>query len=224
MTKKTSNGQSSNGTLELAESTQPWTEAAMKSANENGATVPAIVPDPLEEKPKDTLSDIHFNLEEAKSYDGLNKILASHPPENWIKEHPITKGKYIQISTVEMLLRKVFQRTRTEVIDIRVIANAVAVHIRLHYKDPVSGEWDYQDGLGAVAIQVEKGSPAMDFNKTKSDAIQKNLPAAESYAIKDAAEKLGSLFGANLNRKDEIEFKPSYTTKKETKWTQAQQQ
>ena len=30
----------------------------------------------------------------------------------------------------------------------------------------------------------------------------KSVPAAESYAVKDAAEKLGKLFGKDLNRKD----------------------
>jgi len=33
----------------------------------------------------------------------------------------------------------------------------------------------------------------------------KALPAAESYAIKDAAEKLGQIFGSNLNRKDTVQ-------------------
>ena len=31
-------------------------------------------------------------------------------------------------------------------------------------------------------------------------------PAAESYAVKDAAEKIGKLFGKDLNRKDNINY------------------
>jgi len=38
------------------------------------------------------------------------------------------------------------------------------------------------------------------------------LPAAESFAIKDAAEKIGRLFGKDLNRKDVAGFTPSYDT------------
>ena len=39
----------------------------------------------------------------------------------------------------------------------------------------------------------------------------KNLPAAESYALKDAAEKIGTIFGGDLNRKDEINFQSPYS-------------
>jgi hypothetical protein len=34
------------------------------------------------------------------------------------------------------------------------------------------------------------------------------LPIAESYAIKDASEKIGKLFGRDLNRKDTMGFAP----------------
>lgn len=45
----------------------------------------------------------------------------------------------------------------------------------------------------------------------------KALPTAESYAIKDAAEKLGKLFGKDLNRKDELAFEAKYAT--QSQWT-----
>lgn len=208
------NGQSKDAQTELMEmhdSVAPITKAYMESVADSKDQLPDAPKEPA------SLGDINFDVEQAQTRDYLNTQLSKRPPENWIQKHPMTGGAYISIATVEMLMRKIFQRFRTEVIDIKVIANAIAVHVRVHYVDPVTGEWDFQDGLGAVAIQVEKGSSATDFSKTRSDAIQKNLPAAESYAFKDACEKLGSLFGANLNRKDEIEFKPSY--KKETQWT-----
>ncbi len=37
------------------------------------------------------------------------------------------------------------------------------------------------------------------------------LPSAKSYAIKDAADHLGSLFGRDLNRKDAPAFSPTYS-------------
>ena len=43
----------------------------------------------------------------------------------------------------------------------------------------------------------------------------KALPAAESYAIKDAAEKLGIFFGKNLNRKDTVGFAGAYSKQEE---------
>lgn len=169
----------------------------------------------LQMQPKETaLGELHFDVEQAKSRDYLNKILSTTPPKDWVKEHPMTKGKYLPINRVEDLLRKIFLRFKIEIIDFKVIANSVTCQIRLHYIDPVSGEWDFQDGVGAMAIQVDKGSPAMDFNFTKSDAIMKALPAAKSYAVKDAAEVLGKLFGGDLNRKDDIQYTSAYDNRK----------
>lgn len=42
----------------------------------------------------------------------------------------------------------------------------------------------------------------MDWNFAKADGVQKALPAAKAYAIKDAAEEFGKIFGRDLNRKD----------------------
>jgi hypothetical protein len=33
-----------------------------------------------------------------------------------------------------------------------------------------------------------------------------SAPASESYAIKDAAEKIGAIFGKNLNRADRMSY------------------
>lgn len=161
---------------------------------------------------KPALAELHFDIEQAKTRDGLNKVLNTPPKKEWVRDHPMAANvKYIPIDKIEFLLRTIFQRTRIEVIHYGVIANAISVHIRIHYVDPITGEWDFQDGLGAVAIQVEKGAAATDFTKVRSDAVMKNLPAAESFAVKDAAEKLGKLFGSDLNRKDEVAFSGVYS-------------
>ena len=62
----------------------------------------------------------------------------------------------------------------------------------------------WQDGVGAAPLQTDKGAGAIDFNKIKNDAVMKAAPAAESYAVKDATEKIGKLFGKDLNRADKI--------------------
>lgn len=133
-------------------------------------------------------------------------ILVNQPPkESWVKNHPFAKGvKYIPIERIEYLLTALFIRWRVEVKTIQIIANSVAVTVRLHYQNVEDSEWSWQDGIGAAPIQTEKGSGAMDWNAVKSDAVMKAAPAAESYAVKDAAEKIGKLFGKDLNRKDEI--------------------
>jgi hypothetical protein len=50
----------------------------------------------------------------------------------------------------------------------------------------------------------------------------KAAPAAESYAVKDAAEKIGKIFGKDLNRKDEIIYDSLIGTIPEEKISTAQ--
>ena len=156
------------------------------------------------------IQDLTLKPAEAYKQDQLKLILNSPPIEKWIKIHPFAKDvKYLPIDKVEHLLDRIFQQWRVEVIDYKPLFNSVSCHIRLHYLNPVTGVWEYHDGLGAVAIQTDKGKSASDLAAVKSDAVMKALPASKSYAIKDAAEHLGDLFGRNLNRKDVIAFQAS---------------
>lgn len=158
-----------------------------------------------------TLSELHHAPAEAFKQDQLNLLLNQPVPENWIKKHPLAANvSYIPIEKVEFLLTRIFQQWKAEVISYSQLFNSVACHVRLHYLNPINGQWSFQDGLGAVGIQTDKGAAASDMNAIKQDAVMKALPAAESYAIKDAAEKLGEIFGKNLNRKDVAAFSGAY--------------
>ena len=64
----------------------------------------------------------------------------------------------------------------------------------------------FHDGIGASPLQTNKDAGAIEFDKIKSNAVMLAAPSAESYAIKDAAEKLGKLFGKDLNRSDKIMY------------------
>jgi hypothetical protein len=143
----------------------------------------------------------------------LNVLLNQEPPALWLKElefngkKVIVNGKplrYIPIDKIEFLLTKIFITWYPEIIESKLIANSVCVTVRLHYKNPVSGEMLWCDGIGACALQTNAGEKASDFDKIKSDSVMKAAPAAKSYAIKDAAECLGKIFGKDLNRKDTI--------------------
>ena len=164
------------------------------------------------EKQKTELSDIVFDREKFKTTAVFQETINLKPPQSWVKDHPFIKNyKYLPIERVEYLLRSIFQYWEWKVIDYRVIANAIAVHGRLRVQHPVSGEWLEYDGLGAVDIQLKSGSNPTDFSAIMSGAIQKNLPSAESFALKDASEKIGDIFGGSLNRKDEIGFRSPYS-------------
>lgn len=156
-----------------------------------------------------TLTDLYKNdslpvLHKAAQFQVL---VNEEPKPEWIKRHPQTGDPYIPIERIEWLLINVIMRYRVEIIDHKQIANSVSVHIRLHYFDPVFGDWTYHDGLGAAPLQTDKGAGAIEWDKIKAHAVQIGAPAAESYAIKDAAEKIGKLFGKDLNRKEQISYR-----------------
>lgn len=175
------------------------------------------------------LTDLVGEMVDVFKNDQLNLLLNQNPPASWVQKHPFIKitneinGQkisenlpYITIQRVEILLTAIFQEWKVEVIGYSQLFNSVACHIRLHYKSPIDGVWKFHDGLGAVGVQTDKGEAAANLNAIKQDAVMKALPAAKSYAIKDAAEHLGKLFGRDLSRKDEIAFQPKYFTK----WTE----
>ena len=148
----------------------------------------------------------------------LNKLLNEEPPKSWLKDHPIAKGvKYLPIERVEYMLTRIFKKWNVEIRQVQVIANSVVVTIRLYYQDVLSNEMLWQDGIGASPIQTDKGAGAMDWNHTKNDAVMKAAPAAESYAVKDAAEKIGKLFGKDMNRADKIMYNTLPEVKREDK-------
>lgn len=163
-----------------------------------------------------TLAELEKNQELARNQENLKVILNHKPREEWIKKHPFAKNvNYIPIGKIENLLDTIFLNWRVEVISVSPLFNSVAVQIRLHYVSPVTGEWSYQDGLGAVGIQTDKGKQASDLSAVKQDAVMKALPAAKSYAIKDAAEHLGAIFGRDLNRGEDYVFNRTRMTKED---------
>jgi len=149
-----------------------------------------------------TIGEIYANEGQILKNSALAVILNAEPLPAWVRVHPITKFRYIPIEIVEYLLTRIFSRWRVEILDTKVIANSVAVTVRLHYLDPITGLWDWTDGIGASPMQTNQGAGATDFNQIKSAAVMMAAPAAETFAVKDAAEKLGKIFGKDLNRKD----------------------
>jgi hypothetical protein len=138
-------------------------------------------------------------------------VVNVEPPKAILKDHPMARGvKYIAIADIENLLTKIFQQWRVEILNSGQLLNSLQVTVRLHYLDLVTGQWTFQDGIGAVAIQVDKGENASNLAAIKSNAIMLGLPAAKSFAIKDAAEHIGKLFGRDMNRKETPAFDGAY--------------
>jgi len=159
-----------------------------------------------------TLAELYGNVEAVNKQNKLNLILNAEPKKEWIKQHPFVKNlNYLPIERVEYLLTVIFSKWRVEVKEVKLLANSIVTTVRVHVKDPLTGEWDYQDGIGAMPIQISKDAgSAIAFEKMNTSAIQIGSPASESFAIKDACEKFGRIFGKDLNRKDNISYDRIY--------------
>jgi len=172
-----------------------------------------------------TLNDLIDNKEIANKNDQLNYLLNQETPKAWIKKHPYVNievhtdtGKqkqpleYVPIEKTKQLLTQIFQEWNDTIKSVQQVFNSVCVVVTLRVRNPLTGEWIEHDGIGAVGVQTDKGENAANLNAIKQDAVMKAAPAAASYALKNAAEKLGSLFGGNLQRYDLTPFMPAYNT------------
>lgn len=160
-----------------------------------------------------TMQELRKDDEMSMKQNSLMVLLNQSPPAAWAKNHPTAKKKdevtgryepvkYLPVERVEWLMFRIFNKWRTEVKSTQLIGNSVVVTVRVHYLDPITGEWDWTEGVGASALQTDKGAGATDFNALKSASVQMAAPAAKSYAFKDACECLGKIFGKDLNRRD----------------------
>jgi hypothetical protein len=156
-----------------------------------------------------TLAELFNEVESVGKTEGLNALLNQHPPASWVKTHPFIRDhKYLPIDKVEHLLRKIFKQYRIEVLREGTAFNGVYVVVRVHYLNPATGQMDYHDGIGAAQLQTQKGTSPADLANINNGAVSMAFPIAKTFAVKDACDHFGTLFGANLNRKDVVEFKP----------------
>jgi hypothetical protein len=164
----------------------------------------------LAKQTKATITSLFKQLDlDVVPLEQLNVILSTPPPANWVKQHPFIKGyNYLPIDKVEYLLRRCFKKYQIEVIKTAQLFNAIEVTVRVHYLNPATNEMMYHDGVGAQELQTTKGSGNlnMDMSNVNKGAVMMALPIAKSIAIKDACDHFGDLFGANLNRKDIVQF------------------
>lgn len=157
-----------------------------------------------------TLSELfEDSIELAGKSEGLNAILNVAPPDKWVKTHPFIQDyKYLPIDKVEYLLRKIFKSYRIEVMREGTAFNGVYVVVRVHYLNPATGQMDFTDGIGSIQLQTKKGTSPADLLNINNGALSMAFPLAKTLAVKDACHLLGNVFGANLNRRDTLEFKP----------------
>ena len=166
-----------------------------------------------------TLVELIDDKEMAFAQDDFNMILNTPIPKQWIKEHPYVKIKvegkdiqlpYIPVKRVKYLLKRIYGKYEWSIKSAEQCLNAFVVVGTLTITNPVTGEKETQDGIGAAAIQMDKGATQGDLTAIKANAIQIGAPAAESYALKNAAEKFGDIFGGNIYDIDKTAYTPVF--------------
>lgn len=154
-----------------------------------------------------TLAELTQDVEVAYKNDQFNLLLNQEPPAKWVKTHPYIKNhKYVPIDKVEYLLRRIFKTYSIEITGQGTAFNGVWVTIRLKVTNPVSGELMQFDGIGAAQLQTKSGSSPAELQNINNGALAMAFPIAKTYAIKDAADCLGKIFGADLNRPDTLPY------------------
>lgn len=153
------------------------------------------------------IQDLYGDRELAKANDAFMTLLNQPPKAEWVKTHPYIKGyKYLPIERVEYLLKTIFKQYKIEITGQGQSFNGVWVTVRVHYQNPMTGEWLFHDGIGAMQLQTAKGTSPADLNNINNGALSMAFPIAKTMAEKDATDHLGRLFGSDLNRKEDISY------------------
>ena len=153
------------------------------------------------------INDIYSDKIAVQKNDVFVTLLNQPPKDEWIKVHPFIKGyKYLPIERVEYLLKTIFKQYRIEILREGTSFNGVYVVVRIHYLHPITGLWEFHDGIGACQLQTKSGSSPADLGNINNGALSMAMPIAKTLAIKDCCDAFGNLFGASLNRKEEIAY------------------
>lgn len=154
-----------------------------------------------------------LSTEQINSLQAFQKALNAKPKKVYTESIGGQTFQHLPIGVIENLLKKYFFGLyRIQIVDYRMIVNEISVHVRIHVYHPILKDWLYYDGIAAVPVQQNSGSPVDQFMQTKKkDALHKNLPSAYAFAVKNAAKKIGAVFGADLNRKVEDAYVPFAT-------------
>lgn len=132
---------------------------------------------------------------------------------DFLKRHPTLTNKdrspywYLPIDKVEWLLTRIYGAFwKREILKSYVAFNAAVVEVRVHFCIPNTDIWLFHDGIGSAPIQMAKGANAADLSAIKHDGTQKAFPSALSYAVSNAASRIGKIFGSDLNKEDPMIF------------------
>lgn len=152
------------------------------------------------------VEEMWANKELMAKVNDFNVTLNQEPQKEWVKTLKGTDIKYLPIERIEWLLTSIYGQFKYEVKSVLVIDNSVSCVVRVHYYNPILDCWEWADGTGAAPLMATEGDMAVALA----------LPAAKTFAVKDAVEPLGKIFGKDLNRADQIVYDNIDKSKKDS--------
>lgn len=137
-----------------------------------------------------------------ESIEGFAKVLNQVPPKNEVQiNKAANNSKYLPISFVQMKLDEMFFGLwETVNFEYQVIANEIVGRLELRVFHTVAKMWISRTGAAAAMIQQKKNSPITDIGAKHKNTLVKDFPHLEAECLKNAAKKLGKMFGRDLNR------------------------
>lgn len=158
---------------------------------------------------KTTLPSFEEIISETETSEKENKLMVllnQRPPDHWIKTN--NGVKYLPIERVRYIANRIYagKWSTSLLFPPFILANSVVCCVRVSVVNPVTNEIETNDGVGAVPIQLEKGSSPTDWTQIKPYAIQMNTPAAMSHAESNAFARFGIFFGRGLNGNEDINY------------------
>lgn len=134
------------------------------------------------------------------------KLIDTSPRKAWIRQNKFSQNaSYLPIRIVEELLNGVFPFWQVEHVgEPKILGNSVVISVQLKVYNPILNQWLSYAGVGAVPIEVKAGAHPTDFTQINPKALHKNVPSALSFAVSNAAKKIGRLFGSHLNSKETL--------------------
>ena len=139
-----------------------------------------------------------------KAFEDFQRILNKQPSKKNIKKNKLANDSdYIPISILEKQLDEVYGGLwKYRVTQIFQLLNSIVVVLELEVYHP-SGVWIMRGCIGAVPIQLKKDENDITPNTINKMAVQMNAPSAKSFALSNAIQSLGEVFGRNINRKEQ---------------------
>lgn len=150
-----------------------------------------------------------FSFESEEAY---KEALKKSPKKDWVKKRSLGGNKssiFVPVQTIEAIADNIF--SEWDVIDEKyeVFFNEILCTVKIKYIPSYPyAEERVCTGVGAKPIQCDKDSIPSLFPKGKKvNALEYNAGAARGSAICNAFSTLGNLFGRNLNRNVEYNYK-----------------